>query len=63
MPSQAMSMFGSTSPSYLIMLSIDRALSYIGGKLREDLRATAREVARLRVLAASRGFFIPPPGV
>lgn len=57
---QVMSMFGSTSPSYLIMLSIDRALSYIWGALREDLEKTAQSVAQLRVLAGSRGFFIPP---
>lgn len=56
---QAMLMFGSTSPSYLIMLSIDRALSYIQEQIREDLAKTAAATARLRELASACGFFIP----
>lgn len=59
---QAMSMFGSTSPSYLIMLSIDRALSYIRKGLREDLAMTAERVKRFQRIAASRGFWVPPKG-
>ena len=57
---QAMSMFGTTSPSYLIMLSVDRVLDYIQGDLREDLKKTGDMVKELRQLAASKGFFIPP---
>lgn len=53
-------MFGTTSPSYLIMLSVDRVLDYIQGDLREDLKKTGDMVKELRQLAASKGFFIPP---
>ena len=56
---QAMSMFGTTSPSYLIMLSADRALSYIHGQIREDLRQTAAIVSELRTLAGKKGFYLP----
>lgn len=56
---QAMSMFGTTSPSYLIMLSADRALSYIYEQIREDLAKITEIVAKFRNLAASKGFFIP----
>lgn len=58
---QTMSMFGSTSPSYLIMLSIDRALDYIHTQCRQDLAQTARRTASLKALAQQKGFFVPGP--
>lgn len=56
---QAMALFGSTSPSYIIMSSIDLCISYMNGKGREDYRRCEDTAAKLRALADSRG--IPCP--
>lgn len=54
-----MSIFGSTSPSYLIMLSADAALPYLEGELPADLMRMTAEVAELEQLAAVQGFALP----
>lgn len=54
-----MSMFGSTSPSYLIMLSIDKALDELSGEFSEKLQAAADKVAKLEKNARDAGFLIP----
>lgn len=53
-----MAMFGSTSPSYLIMASIENALEQLGGDLPARLESTAKEIARLEVRAKCRGFCV-----
>ncbi len=54
-----MSVFGSTSPNYLIMLSIDKALLPLKTDFTEQLAATALEVSRLEQIAQDEGFLIP----
>ncbi|WRS27270.1 aminotransferase class I/II-fold pyridoxal phosphate-dependent enzyme [Oscillospiraceae bacterium MB08-C2-2] len=55
----AMALFGSTSPSYLIMLSMDAALPYLEQKAAGDFAALVQRTASLQRLARARGFFIP----
>ncbi len=57
---QAMALFGSTSPSYIIMSSIDLCVTYMNGMGREDYRRCEDTVAGLRMIADKRG--IPRPG-
>lgn len=54
-----MAMFGSTSPSYLIMLSCDMALSWLKNEATPAIKETCAEVSRLKTLAVERGFGIP----
>lgn len=54
-----MSLFGSTSPSYLVMMSIDRALEVLNSDFPERLHEAAAEVARLQRLAKDHGFAVP----
>jgi len=56
---EKMSLFGSTSPSYLVMLSADLCLSYLEGEGPRQLRKTATVVDWLRRLAGAKGFAIP----
>jgi len=56
-----MSLFGSTSPSYLILLSADRCLGYLQGGAHRDLDAVSQQVAKLAALAEKRGFALPAP--
>ena len=51
-----MSMFGSTSPSYPILLSIDFAAAQLS-ELRQDYIQLAKEVAVLRCLAEQKGIW------
>lgn len=44
----AMAMFGSTSPSYLIMASMDLCNRYLDNQVRHDLATTARRLERMR---------------
>lgn len=55
----AMALFGSTSPSYLIQLSLDLARAWLESEGRGAFRSLAETVASLRALCASRGFFVP----
>ena len=50
-----MRLFGSTSPSYLIMLSADGCLDYLRTKARFDFPALAARMETLRALAAKNG--------
>lgn len=54
-----MALFGSTSPSYLILLSIDRVLGYLQTDVKGDLRKLQDKVQRLENLALEKGFTIP----
>ena len=57
---EAMHLFGSTSPSYLVMLSMDTLLpSLYDGTLRREVGEAAARVAALRSLAAGCGFLLP----
>ena len=57
---EAMALFGSTSPSYLILLSMDRLIpSLRDGTQAGEIARTMAEVSRLRELAAARGFLLP----
>lgn len=54
----AMAIFGSTSPSYLILQSLDLCNRYIDEKIREDVELCADKIAELRYLINSKGFGI-----
>ena len=56
---EMLALFGSTSPSYPIMLSIDSALDYLRGEMRAGLLRVAERISGLAVLAKSRGFLLP----
>lgn len=56
---QRMSLFGSTSPSYLIMQSIDAALPWLENDAPEAIAAAAAQVAALEQQALERGLLIP----
>ncbi len=60
---QMMALFGSTSPSYLIMLSIDLALEYIRQKLPEDLVRVSSRLSIIATRARERGFLLPQGSV
>lgn len=51
-----MSFFGSTSPSYPVMLSADRCLSYLADGYRDKLRRTVIQCSEAEEEAARRGF-------
>ena len=53
---QAMGTFGSTSPSYLILLSIDHCLEEFAPQGRRRYAQAAQEVAQLEHLARTKGF-------
>ena len=57
-----MALFGSTSPSYLIMLSADMALEYLHDRAAADTRRVAGIIAELAELAAVQGFTLPGAG-
>lgn len=54
-----MGLFGSTSPSYLILLSLDAALPWLEGRAPDDLAAVAARVRDLESFALAGGFLIP----
>ncbi len=54
----AMSIFGSTSPSYLILQSLDLCNRYIDEKIRNDIEECGKKVAELRCLISEKGFGI-----
>ena len=55
---KAMEIFGSTSPSYLILQSLDLCNKYIDEKIKNDIELCAEKVAELRCLINSKGFGI-----
>ncbi|MBR3611502.1 MAG: aminotransferase class V-fold PLP-dependent enzyme [Oscillospiraceae bacterium] len=52
---QKMRLFGSTSPSYLIMLSADRCAEYLEEKAKEDFSVLKEKISVLRKLAFEHG--------
>ncbi len=52
----AMALFASTSPSYLILQSLDRANAYLAGDYRERLAAFSDKVSALRERLSAHGF-------
>ena len=52
----AMAIFGSTSPSYLILQSLDLCNRYIDEKIRMDIENCVQKVTELRRLINSKGF-------
>lgn len=52
----ALSLFGSTSPSYLILASLDRANAYIKNGYRERLAALTRRTEKLRSSLTRAGY-------
>lgn len=55
-----MALFGSTSPSYLILLSVDRALLYLESQARDDLCKLMGRLESLRKPAWEKGIIYPP---
>lgn len=51
---QAMSLFGSTSPSYLIMASLDLCAEYIAGRLKSDTQIATDALMALRESISDR---------
>ncbi|MBQ4572154.1 MAG: aminotransferase class V-fold PLP-dependent enzyme [Clostridia bacterium] len=54
----AMAIFGSTSPSYLILQSLDLCNRYIDKKIRNDIENCAEKVAELKCFINSKGLSI-----
>lgn len=55
----AMTVFGSTSPNYLIMLSIDSTAGFLLGDGPDQLRRTVQRWGELRRLAKEQGYPVP----
>lgn len=55
---KAMEIFGSTSPSYLILQSLDLCNRYIDEKIEDDIEKCAEKVAELRYIINQKGFGI-----
>lgn len=55
---KAMEIFGSTSPSYLILQSLDLCNRYIDEKIEDDVEKCAEKVAKLRYIINQKGFGI-----
>lgn len=55
---KAMEIFGSTSPSYLILQSLDLCNKYIDEKIKNDIELCAEKVAESGCLINSKGFGI-----
>ena len=53
---RALALFGSTSPSYLILASLDRANAYIAGGYRERLAEFSAKVDRLKSEILNNGY-------
>ncbi len=53
----AMAVFGSTSPSYLIMLSLDACAAYLETNAAREFLALRQRVGELETLAANNGFY------
>lgn len=56
---QAMAMFGSTSPSYLILASLDLCNGYLAGSYRERLYQTQEQLQKLRLRLRDLGWHVP----
>lgn len=58
-----MALFGSTSPGYLTMLSIDAALPYLADTAAQDFARVAAKTGQLKQEAAHAGFAVPVPAL
>ena len=56
MGKRALSLFGSTSPSYLIMASLDRANQYLSGEYRERLGHTIEKISACKNALKEQGY-------
>jgi len=56
----ALALFGSTSPSYLILASLDQANAYLAGDYRKRLATFADQVATLKTYLTDMGFDMGP---
>ena len=54
----AMSLFGSTSPSYLIMQSLDACAGYLENAARKEFSALVKRLDKLRKSAFEKGIFV-----
>ncbi|MDD6278679.1 MAG: aminotransferase class I/II-fold pyridoxal phosphate-dependent enzyme [Oscillospiraceae bacterium] len=54
---QAMSLFASTSPSYLILASLDLCTDYIDRFIKEDIRSNTNDILRLKEHFSDRLLF------
>lgn len=52
----AMAVFGSTSPSYLILQSLDLCNRYIDEKIRNDIESCTERVEELKRIISNKGF-------
>lgn len=59
----AMALFGSTSPSFLTMLSLDLARAWLSLHGRQAFSAVCEKVSEIRQLAQKAGFFTPEEAV
>lgn len=50
--------FGSTSPSYLIMASLDLCNKYIAENISEDMAKALKELAKIKEIATQNGFIV-----
>lgn len=55
----AMSLFGSTSPSYLTLLSLDECRDWLEREGRQDYCSLSEQVAKLKKFAADLGYGVP----
>lgn len=55
---RALSLFGSASPSYLILYSMDKAIGQLRDGYTEAYRALAREVSELKTALSEKGFVL-----
>lgn len=58
MAESAMALFASTSPSYLILQSLDMANPCLSGEYRTRLKATAESASQLKVRLSERGYML-----
>ncbi len=54
----ALALFGSTSPSYLILQSLDIANRYLAEKFRDDLKSFAKKIENLKINLKSNGYIL-----
>ena len=52
----AMEMFGSTSPSYLVLKSLDVCNKYLDEKIRDDLRKTIEQITKAKQTISDNGW-------
>lgn len=57
---EAMALFGSTSPSYLILSSLDLCNRYLAGECRQDLACWVQKLDALKARLEQRGWGIEP---